>query len=424
VERGAVKIACVVHRFGADIAGGSEGHCLQIARRLAAAHDVTVLTTCARDHVTWRNEYRPGAATINAARAPTGASPPLRVERFPVARERSTRRFADISSRVFDRRASIAEQEQWFRANGPESPALVDALARRGSAFDRVLFWSFRYYQTFFGLPLVADRALLLPTAEDDAVIRLDVLDRFFSLPAGFMFLTPEEQDLVARRSSRPLAPSSVIGCGVDPAGPAPGAARLLAALHIARPFALYLGRIDPNKGCDTLLRYFRRIHAEAGAAFPRLVMAGPANMPLPKSVPWLMAPGYVDAALREALLSHASVLIVPSPYESLSMVLIEAWNHGVPALVNGRCAALRGQAMRSGGALYYRNVDEFVHALAVLLDDRDAARHIGAQGLAYVEREYRWPKVMDRIEARLRSPLTPPLPTETALSAASSAPA
>ena len=419
-----MKIACVVHRFGPDIAGGSEGHCLQVARRLAAAHDVTVLTTCARDHVTWRNEYRPGPATIDAGRGRTGAPAQLGVERFRVARERSTRRFAEISSRVFDRRAPIAEQEQWFRENGPESPALVDALASRGSAFDRILFWSFRYYQTFFGLPLVADRALLLPTAEDDAVIRLGVLDRFFSLPAGFIFLTPEEQDLVARRSSRPLAPSSVVGCGVDPARPAPGAARLLDALHVARPFALYLGRVDPNKGCDTLLRSFQRIHAEARAACPRLVMAGPANMALPKDAPWLTALGQVDAALREALLSHASVLIVPSLYESLSMVLIEAWNHGVPALVNGRCAALRGQAIRSGGALYYRNVDEFVHALALLFDDRDAARHIGAQGLAYVEREYRWPQVMDRIEARLRSPLTPALPPGTARSAEPSAPA
>ena len=205
------------------------------------------------------------------------------------------------------------------------------------------------------------------------------------------------------------------------------GGERLLDSLQIERPFALYLGRIDPNKGCDALLRHFQRIQASdhrrasgAVASPVRLVMAGPANMPLPTDAPWLTALGHVDAALREALLAHATVLIVPSRFESLSLVLIEAWNHGVPALVNGRCAALRGQAMRSGGALCYCNADEFACALAYFFEQPDEARRIGADGLAYVEREYRWPRVMDRIEAQLRAPRTPSSPTGTALSAAS----
>jgi glycosyltransferase involved in cell wall biosynthesis len=424
-----VRIACVIHRFGADIAGGSEGHCLQVARRLAASHDVTVLTTCARDHVTWRNEYSAGATTIDGGSA---AAPRLRVERFPVARERSLGRFAEISNTVFDGRPSEREQEEWFRQNGPESPALLDRLARGGPTFDRVLFWSFRYYHAFFGLPLVADRAILLPTAEEDEAIRLDVLDRFFSLPAAFMFLTPEEQQLVARRCSQPLAPSSVVGCGVEAAAPTADAARLLDSFNIAGPFALYLGRVDPNKGCDTLLRYFRWIHGDTdrqlwngSLPLPRLVMAGPVNMPLPNDAPWLTSLGYVDAPLRDALLSQSAALIVPSPYESLSMVLIEAWNHGKPALVSGRCAALKGQAIRSGGALYYRSVDEFAQGLAYLLEQPDAARQIGANGLAYVEREYRWPQVMDRIEellCSLPSPASRLSSPATGLSAASSA--
>jgi glycosyltransferase involved in cell wall biosynthesis len=402
-----VNIACVVHRFGPEIAGGSEGHCLQIAQRLAATHDVTVLTTCAKDHVTWRNEYAPGATTIGR----------VRVERFRVARARSLGRFAVLSDHVFDDRASLGDQERWFRENGPESPALLDAIAARGASFDRMLFWSFRYYQTFFGLPLVADRAVLVPTAEDDPVVRLDVLDRFFSRPSGFLFLTPEEQQLVARRCSRPLAPSAIVGCGLEAAR---DVGRAFQARRVPdRPFALYLGRIDPNKGCETLLRQFER-YVNASGPTVQLVMAGPANMPLPRGVPWLTTLGYVDDATREALLARAALLVVPSPYESLSIVLLEGWNHARPALVNGRCGALRGQAIRSGGALYYRNFDEFAAGLARLVERRDEARQIGAAGLAYVEREYRWPLVMDRIEAFLRSlPAPAPLP-ETALSAAS----
>ena len=50
-----MKLACVIHRYGADIAGGSEGHCRLVAEHLAAQHDVTILTTCAKDHISRRN---------------------------------------------------------------------------------------------------------------------------------------------------------------------------------------------------------------------------------------------------------------------------------------------------------------------------------------------------------------------------------
>ncbi len=127
----------------------------------------------------------------------------LPVRRFPVARTRSLHQFAEISELVFSGAASEAEQERWFRENGPEAPELLEFLERHGAEYDWILFWSFRYYQTFFGLPLVADRAVLVPTAEEDPLIRgAGILGRFFALPAGFVFLTPEEQDARCRSCS------------------------------------------------------------------------------------------------------------------------------------------------------------------------------------------------------------------------------
>ena len=162
--------------------------------------------------MTWQNECPAGTSRVG----------PLRVLRFPVARTRSLQRFREISEIVFSGGASPAEQKQWFRQNGPEVPELIEYLRAHSSGYDRILFWSFRYYQTFFGLPLAPDRAVLVPTAEDDPLIRLNILSRFFSLPAGFLFLTPEEESLVARCCPQPLAPSSVVGSGLEPAGPRP----------------------------------------------------------------------------------------------------------------------------------------------------------------------------------------------------------
>ncbi len=249
----------------------------------------------------------------------------------------------------------------------------------------------YRYFPTYFGLPLVADRAILLPTAEEDPLIRAAALEEFFQLPAGYLFLTPEEADLVAERAQVQV-PASVIGCGIDPAD----GVRQPSALDIAEPFVLYLGRVDPNKGCESLLRYFSRY--VAGARPITLVLAGPVNMPVPDH-PSIRTLGFVDDDVRDALLSRARVLLMPSPYESLSMVLLEAWNRGVPALVNARCAVLRGQVRRANGGLHYRTGAEFAAALDYLLERPDEARALGAQGQAYVEQEYRWPTVMGKIE-------------------------
>jgi glycosyltransferase involved in cell wall biosynthesis len=111
-----------------------------------------------------------------------------------------------------------------------------------------------------------------------------------------------------------------------------------------------------------------------------------------------------VSDPLREALLTETSALVMPSPYESLSMVLLEAWNHGRPALVNGRCDVLKGQAVRSNGALWYRSFDEFDVGLRRLLANAGLAREMGENGRAYVDREYRWPRVMEKLETFLAS--------------------
>jgi glycosyltransferase involved in cell wall biosynthesis len=102
---------------------------------------------------------------------------------------------------------------------------------------------------------------------------------------------------------------------------------------------------------------------------------------------------------VRESLLAHARALVVPSWYESLSIVLLEAWNHGIPALVNGRCKVLAGQVRRANGGLYYMFPAEFLEAAEYLLDHQAERTAMGRQGLAYIEREYRWPTVLERVE-------------------------
>jgi glycosyltransferase involved in cell wall biosynthesis len=389
-----MKLLCVVHRYGPGVAGGSEAHCRAIAQHLAAEHEVTVATTCAEDYITWADAFAPGESLDGA----------VKVVRFRVARQRSLPTFWALSDRVFEQRATDDEQREWFVLNGPEAPGLLEFLRTHGREYDRVLFWAFRYYPTWFGLPLVADRAILLPTAEDEEIIRsATILGPFFSSPRAFLFLTPEEQQLVAGRTPGPLAPSEIIGSGLDAASTRPSR-HLLDALGIPDDFLLYLGRVDRNKGCDELFANYvayARGGVEGESPLP-LVLAGPVLLPVPEH-PLVRALGRVDDAVRDALLAHARALLMPSPFESLSLVVLEAWNRGTPVIVNGRCRPLRGQVRRANGGLYYEYPDEFRLSVARLARDRELARAFGEQGLQYVEAHYRWPHVMEKVEAVLR---------------------
>ena len=388
-----MKLLFVVQRYGPEVTGGSEALCRAIAQRLAAHHDVTVVTSCATDYVTWANVLPQGASMDGR----------VTVHRFPSARQRPLHEFWQLSDRVFDERASAGEQARWFRLNGPELPGLLEYLARHGRDFDRVVFFTFRYAPSWFGLPLVADRAVLAPTAERDQLIRSStILAPYFGLPRAFLFLTPEEQAMIAGVAGAPLAPSAVIGSGVDPAGAPPDRAAL-DALGIPRDFLLYVGRVDRNKGCDVLVRYYAAYAETSGGEALPLVLAGPLNLPIP-TLPGLRALGRVDDATRDALLAHARALVMPSPFESLSLVVLEAWNRSTPVVVNARCDVLLGQVRRANGGLYYRTSDDFSAAVRRLASDADTARAFGRQGLAYVEQEYRWPLVLKRIEAVLQA--------------------
>ncbi|MEX2273420.1 MAG: glycosyltransferase family 4 protein [Vicinamibacterales bacterium] len=384
-----MKLAFVIQRYGSDIAGGAEAHCRQLAERLYPHHDITILTTCARDYVTWADAYPRGESDVNG----------VRVLSFPVARMRRLKAFADLSDTVFEGYPTEAQEEQWFVENGPVVHGLLEYLRQHGAEYELVLFWSFRYYTAYFGLPIVATRAVLVPTAEEDPAIRLHVLKEYFRKPAGYLFLTPEEETLVSRRAGQPLEPAAVIGSGLTPAAPVPDR-RALDALGLPEDFILCLGRIDRNKGCYTLFEYFEEHLTERGID-TTLVLAGPASIPVPGH-PRIRALGFVDEAVRDALLAFARLLVVPSPYESLSIALLEGWNRGVPALVNADCRVLKGQVRRANGGLHYSSAKEFSAALNWLLTNAGLARALGRQGLAYVDREYRWPIVIRRVEALL----------------------
>ena len=374
-----MKLAIVVQRYGAELSGGAELHARYVAEHLARHAEVEVLTTCARDYITWRNEFAPGIASIND----------VPVRRFPVARERHPIDFGRRSERVFTERHSLHDELTWLSSEGPTSPALVTYLQQYERDYDYCIFFSYRYYHAYHGIRAVPRRAVLVPTAERDPTLGLAIFGPTFRGVRAVMYNSHEERALIQTLSGNQAVPGVVVGVGSDVPRRA-SARRFRYRTGIQHRFAVYVGRIDENKGCDELFGYFQRYAATSKLD---LVLAGHPVMPIPNH-PRLHHLGFVTDEEKFDAMAAADLLIMPSYYESLSMVTLEAWAMGLPVLANGGCDVLRGQVVRSNAGLYYTSYEEFAETLRLLERDRTLRSGLGRNGKAFFRAHYAWPVI------------------------------
>ncbi|MBN3872569.1 glycosyltransferase family 4 protein [Nostoc sp. JL33] len=376
-----MRVAFVVQRCGLEVNGGAETHCLKIAQHMSNYWDTEILTTCALDYITWKNYYSPGLAEVSG----------VKVQRFRVAQPRNITEFNYLSEKIchYFNKVSIKEQEAWMRSQGPISPDLIAYVKQKQHEYDAFIFFTYLYATTYFILPSVAEKAYLAPLAHNEWPIYMSMWDKFFEKPRGFIFNTIEERDFLKTRFPKINFEGPVAGVAIDP--PSTLNAKKFRQKHnINEPFLLYIGRIDPSKGCQELFDYFIQLRKQESVS-RKLVLLGKATMPIPRH-PDIVALGFVDEQTKWDALEACDLLVMPSPYESLSMVLLEAWIMGKPVIVNGKCDVLVGQCLRAQAGVWYTNTDEFQVAIEKL--DKQIRYQLGLQGKRFVERNYMWSKI------------------------------
>jgi glycosyltransferase involved in cell wall biosynthesis len=370
-----------------EVNGGAEALCLKIAERMSKYWDVEILTTCALDYMTWENHYPSGITEILG----------VKVERFKVSPQRNVEVFNHLSEKIYPRlkEASIKEQEEWMLAQGPLSSDLITYVEQHEHEYDAFIFFTYLYATTYLILPLVAEKAYLAPLAHDEWPIYLSMWDTFFEKPRGFVFNTVEERDFLKVRFPQVNLEGPVAGVAVEPPV-AYSAEQFRQQYNIYDPFLLYIGRVDPSKGCEELFDYFIKLRFAKSntVSLPqkpnprKLVLLGKPTMPIPHH-PDIIALGFVDEQTKWDALAACDLLVMPSPYESLSIVLLEAWAVGQPVLVNGRCEVLVGQCRRAQGGLWYTSKDEYQVAIEKM--DEQVRQQLGLQGKKFVRNNYTW---------------------------------
>jgi len=384
------KIAAVIHRWGPDIAGG-ERLARQVLTHLSERLDITVLTSSARDYVSWANHYPAG----------TTREGDLTVVRFPVRNERPLTAFNLLSRLVLQRRFTTVRNPLWLEAlwirwQGPYCPELVHYLKHNRREYDAFLFYTYLYYPTVRGLPEVAGRSILIPTAHDERPIYLRAYRQLFSLTAGLVYLSPEEQAFANRlfgTADKPQRVASMrIPCIGDQDEDRPDPSDLQAFVRdrvLERPYLIYLGRVDVAKGVEAMFRFFLRYVTE-GKRDVQLVLAGDKQAAIPQSdsIRYL---GFLPEEEKRAAILGSRALVLFSPYESFSISVLEAMGLGRPAIVTSESPVLKGHVERSGAGFAVSSYEEFRAAADSALDAGD---DLGRRGIQYVKENFSWDKV------------------------------
>ncbi len=388
------SIAIVVQRAGEDIVGGSEGYALSMARILSESFAVDVVSTTAKDHVTWRNAYPEGVSRI---------SDTLRIIRFPVEFERGPYWFEldrvitkNITLDIFesmpapDRSAFIEYKrslplglgEEWIKHEGPYSPGLLNYLSEQSDYYDYFIFMTYLYPTTYYGIDRIRDvrKVFFVPTFHDESPAYLANFGKYKQF--RHLFLTNAEKNIAERNLYHEQVQNSIIGFGIQDrleefsSSPAENSEKYL----------LYAGRIEVAKGVHQMFKLFERFSKQNSSIKLYLIGDGILKDYRHKNI---IYKGFVQEDDKLRLMKNAVAFIHPSAFESLGIVLLESFMMGTPALVNRKSDVLHEHIENSHAGYSYDNYDEFRDALNVMINDRSHYDALCKNGRDYFVKNY-----------------------------------
>lgn len=396
------RLGIIVQRCHERVVGGSEALAWRYALLLKEHYAVDVLTTTAVDYSQWENVLPEGTEERDG----------VNIRRFKVTIGRSPhweplyrRLLADFNRRDLGRRRlfeptrfadwTLGLQEEFIKHQGPYSEPLLKFLQQHWEDYRALLFITYLYPTSYFGLLQVPPRqALFAPTLHDEPTAYLPAYKHAARRARAILWLTHAEQRL--GRDLWGEVPGHVVAADIDTQLRAP-------ALSDA-PYLLYCGRIDPNKGCAEMFDFFMRYKKQNESSL-RLILVGQDAVP-PPDHPDVEFRGFVSDEEKFRLMAGASVFLMPSKNESFSIVTLEAMAQRAPVLASGGSEVIVDHITQSGGGLIYNDYLSYEAALNRMLSNEGERRAMGALGRAYVTSRFSVNSVQSALVEAIESPV------------------
>jgi len=386
----AMRLAIVAGRYGMEVLGGAETFARELAEHLPRdRYQVTVLTTCARDLQTWANEYPAGASTLNG----------VPVLRFPIDHARwPRRRYQDLIHRILvGSTCSVDDEYDWIDSN-PHSPELYAHIAARGADYDLLLFVPYVFGATYYGALIHPGKSVVWGCLHDEPFAHFLATRIMLNTVRGVMYTSPPERQMAEERLGVANPRGFTVGFGMADFAGDGRRFRERFQIEPGAPIVLYSGRMELMKNTPLLLSAFERFKAEHPASPARLVLMGKGDI-LPPRRKDMLATGFLTGQDKLDGYAAATVNCQPSLMESFSIVLMEGWLAGKPALVHSDCNVTRYFAEQSKGGLHFADELEFAAMLDWLLSHPDEAAAMGGNGRRFVLEQFAWPEVLARFD-------------------------
>ncbi len=370
------KIAIVSYQFYKTKTRGGEIHTVLLSKLLQDIAKVTIVTTQSKTHLTWKNEIKKNEEYFND----------IKVIRHPVDFEIKPRDVTNFNHYLLrNKNHAIEEEISWIKQIGPYSTSLFNYLKKNRDNFDIFIFIGYANPITYFGLPLVKNKAFLVPLLHKEPRLYFKIFDKLFLQPVYILPSTQTEGEIIKKRFLN-HSPLFILGINIDETKKQSNI-DIKKRFRLDNPYITFIGRTEPYKGIYELISYFN-LFIKNNSQKLDLVIIGEKIFPIKtnKNIKYL---GIVSQEEKTALISKSLFLINPSWYESLSLTLLEAWQQKKPVLVYGFNPVLKDQVLRSKGGLYYETYQEFEEKIKSLLTNNTLRKTLGQNGYLFYKKNY-----------------------------------
>lgn len=377
-------------------AGGAE----RLARGMAREFNqrgvaAMVFTTCSRSPYDswWEDHYEPGVYDVAG----------IETRRFATGKLRA--RYDAVIGKLQHGAHLTPRDEQDFFACGINSDALIEALAEYVEREYEIIALPYFHGLAHSAINTYPGKISLIPCFHDEPQFYWQATERLLHNARHIFFNSIEEKEMTIRnyglRVGRKIVESVVAGVGVE--------LPRVEEEHnfkeqLQGAYFVYAGRKEKGKNvhllCEWFEYYVKEFHAQS-----KLVFIGGGDESLVPRTESFLDLGFVSEEIKQALIRNSRGVINLSANESFSIVIMEGWLLGVPAVVSAHCAVTKGHVRRCNGGLFPENRDEFARSLKYLEEHPWVSKALAANGQRYAARAFSFDAVLAKYLRQLYEP-------------------